>query len=302
MPTGLDNYNAYYSDIYKDRWPELKKSLESPPHHVLRRNTFVDDATLEVFWAQTAGPEALGVGTPHPHLPNCFWALENFKLENFAADILPYYKMDPASIFAARSLDVQPGHVVLDMCAAPGGKTLVLCESLGEDGRLIANELSAKRRFRLMSVIKHYIPADLRRRIDVRGHDGAMYGLKMPQHFDRILLDAPCSGDRGLLQKPSELDSWTPKRAKNFGIRQYSLLASAFNSLKPGGEMVYSTCALSPFENDGVIDKLFKKKDGEFSVLPIADDWGEATRHGRLLLPDRDQAGPIFFCRLRKNS
>jgi 16S rRNA C967 or C1407 C5-methylase (RsmB/RsmF family) len=208
--------------------------------------------------------------------------------------------MDPASIAAARALDVQDGDVVLDMCAAPGGKTLILAEGLGTRGQMVANEISPQRRFRLMGVLKQYMTERARPQVDVRGFDGVQYGLKKPNTFDRVLLDAPCSGDRGLMQKPGELALWSEKKTKNMALRQYALLASAFAALKPGGTLVYSTCALSPHENDGVIDKLSKKKGGQFEVLKPPCPLGEGTTHGRLILPDRDQAGPIFFAVVKK--
>lgn len=289
-------YDQTYSELFGARWEPLKQALLAEAHHVARKNRFYFTEHPE----DTSALESPGIGAIYPHLESCYYATETFDLKNYSSELLPFYKMDPASIFAARALAVQAGDRVLDMCAAPGGKTLVLAETLGANGRLVANELSPKRRFRMMSVIKHYVPPDIRPQIDITGFDGSRYGLKVKDAYDRILLDAPCSGDRGLLHKPEELKEWTPKRPKNFAIRQYALLASAFMALKPGGRLVYSTCAISPYENDGVIEKLFKKKDGQFRVLENAAPIGEATQHGRLILPDQDQAGPIYFSVIEK--
>lgn len=293
---GKEAYDKTYSELFGARWRALKEALLQEPYHVARKNEF--------FFKESAQKVTdfadLGIGGPYDPLPGCYNVDERFELKNFDPTFMPFYKMDPASIVAARALNVQEGDRVLDMCAAPGGKTLVLIERIGAKGKLTANELSPKRRFRMMSVIKHYVPQDVRSQVDITGFDGSIYGLKVKDAFDRILLDAPCSGDRGLLQKSQELSEWTPKRPKNFAIRQYALLASAFMALKPGGTLVYSTCAISPFENDGVIDKLFKKKGGEFEIIPSESPLGEPTKHGRLILPDKDQAGPIYFCILKK--
>lgn len=256
---GLTAYHAFYKDVYGDRWEALFEALKAPAHQVERENKFHKE---------------------HPKL---------------AAT----YKMDPASILAATALQVESGDQVLDMCAAPGGKSLVLCESLGS-GTLVANELSENRRIRLLAVLKQYLPATMLKKISVKGSDGNKYGLKMRDTFDRILLDAPCSGDRHLVQKPSSLEKWSPKSPKSMAIRQYSLLASAFNALKPGGTLVYSTCAISPLENDGVIDKLFKKKPEEFRILRRPQELGEPTTHGHILLPDKHKAGPIYFSIIKK--
>lgn len=290
-------YDQTYEELFGARWELLKQALFAPPYHVARKNLFY----FETYPKEVENFSQLGIGAPDPRIPNCYTVDDRFRLDNFTEELFPFYKMDPASILAARALDVQPGDHVLDMCAAPGGKTLVLVEKIGRKGKLVANELSPKRRFRMMSVIKNYIPSELRSNISVTGFDGSVHGLKVKAAYDRILLDAPCSGDRGLLQKPQELSEWSPKRPKNFAIRQYALLASAFMALKPGGTLVYSTCAISPFENDGVIDKLFKKKEGEFSVVHKDLNFGEPTRHGRLILPDKDFAGPIYFAVIKKS-
>jgi len=299
---GPEAYHAYHREFFGPRWDDLRPLLEAEAFHVARLNGFYLEANPDFL--QSTSPEqfaAWGIGPAYEPLANCFQVSENFHLNHFTSAQLPFYKMDPASIAAARALEVQDGDTVLDMCAAPGGKTLVLAEGLGPTGQMVANELSPKRRFRMMAVLKRYLSEEARARVDVRGFDGALYGLKKPETYDRILLDAPCSGDRGLLHKPVELENWSPKRAKNFAIRQYALLASAFSALKPGGRLVYSTCALSPFENDGVIEKLGKKKPGLFQVKKTTGVLGEETEYGRLILPDRHQAGPIFFAVVEKN-
>jgi 16S rRNA C967 or C1407 C5-methylase (RsmB/RsmF family) len=299
---GPEAYHAYYRGHFGARWERLRALLEGDAFHVARLNGFFL-AENPQFLKTTAAAEleAWGIGEPDTRLANCFHVSTAFNTNKFPAPLLPFYKMDPASIVAARALNVQDGDAVLDMCAAPGGKTLVLAEGLGRSGTLVANEISANRRFRMMGVLKSYLTENVRARVDVRGFDGVLYGLKKPNTFDRILLDAPCSGDRGLLHKPADLETWSEKRAKNLAVRQYSLLASALSALKPGGTLVYSTCALSPFENDGVVEKLFKKKKGEFEIVKAPSDWGEETEHGRLILPDTSQAGPIFFCVVKKS-
>ncbi|MBY0314693.1 MAG: RsmB/NOP family class I SAM-dependent RNA methyltransferase [Bdellovibrionales bacterium] len=297
-------YEEHYQKIYGDRWPALYQALAAPTHHVARFNAFFPwehpEQTFE-HWKSSADKSRFGLGDKYPHLDHALEVDENFNLNDFTTPLLPFYKMDPASILAAQALQVQPGDRVLDMCAAPGGKTLVLIEAMGAEGQMIANELSPQRRFRMMSVIKRYVPESLRSRVDIRGVDGNMFGLKMKESFDRILLDAPCSGDRGLVQKSSELEGWTSKRPKNFAVRQYSLLASAFAAVKSGGRIVYSTCAIAREENDGVIEKLMKKKEGEFNIVRKEWPMGTPTDHGHIVLPDVDKAGPIFFSIIEKN-
>lgn len=204
------------------------------------------------------------------------------------------------------------------MCAAPGGKSLILIEAMcglkpgliksspmNLSGCFVANELSAKRRHRLMTVIKRYLPKEVRSLVRVRGEDGSRIGLHEKLSYDKVLLDAPCSGERGLFDKQSEIQQWKEKRSKSFAIRQYALLASAFMALKPGGRLVYSTCSISPYENDGVIEKFIKrqrkKDEANYKIQYHQEaELGEATEHGTQFLPDRQGWGPIYFAVIEK--
>jgi 16S rRNA C967 or C1407 C5-methylase (RsmB/RsmF family) len=296
---GEEAFNKYFTQVYGSRWPEIFEALFHKDEKVARRNLFA---------SFPENPNQLGVGEAITEWPHCFKILENFDPSLWNQEVKPYYRMDPASLAPAKALDIKKGDQVLDMCAAPGGKTLVLLESLfnpEEDfdlsGKMVANELSVKRRHRMMSVFKGHLPKEIRQRIEITGVDGSKIGLFKKECFDRILLDAPCSGERGVVQKKSELAEWKEKRSKNFGIRQYSLLASAFSSLKPGGRIVYSTCSISPYENDQVIAKLLKRKGSEVEVLDSPEyQKSEETEYGRQYLPDQDGWGPIFFAVVEK--
>lgn len=220
----------------------------------------------------------------------------------FAEGQTEFYKMDPASIMVARSLKVQPDDLVLDMCAAPGGKSLILAEGLKETGQLISNEISKDRRERLMRVFQDYIPKDQRQNIYVKGLDGNQYGLQMPETFDRVLCDVPCSGERHLIENATEFKAWTEKRSRNLAIRQYSLLSSGWLACKPGGRLVYSTCSISPLENDEIIKKLKKRRGIE--VLREVDlkenSFIEPTEFGYQILPDTCNFGPMYFAVMLK--
>lgn len=294
-----EKYHNYYRSIFNEKWDEIFTALTKPDRHVLRANKFY---FLENTNQQPQSLKGVGELVDLPPLKNCFNVELNFSLNEFSELLLPFYKMDAASIIPALALDVAPDSHVLDMCAAPGGKSLVLFEQLEASGRLTCNEYSSKRKHRLMSVIKRYIPHELRHQAFIHGQDGNLYGLRSPENFDRILLDAPCSGDRDLIQTPSELDEWKEKRTKSFGIRQYSLLASALSALKPGGNLIYSTCSLSPYENDEVIKKLIKRRGEEFNIVDAHfDHWGQKTEYGNLILPTENGFGPIFYAKLIKN-
>jgi 16S rRNA C967 or C1407 C5-methylase (RsmB/RsmF family) len=216
------------------------------------------------------------------------------------------YHLDGASLYAARALGVKPGGIVLDMCAAPGGKTLALAAALAGQGSLLANELSEGRRARLRRVLDTALPPEWRATVSVGGRDASRFGMREPSSYDFVLLDAPCSSERHLLESVKHMEEWTPGRSKNLSKRQVALIAAAADTLRPGGTLVYSTCALSPLENDGVVRTLLKKREEMQIERPEAlnaPQGADRTEYGVHILPDRcGGMGPIYFARLVKIS
>ncbi|MBO7639382.1 MAG: RsmB/NOP family class I SAM-dependent RNA methyltransferase [Treponema sp.] len=172
----------------------------------------------------------------------------------------PYF-MDAASVCAALCLPLDKADHVLDLCAAPGGKTLVIAGNLGSDSSLVSNERSPERKNRLAKVISESLPQSLSRRIEVKCSDGSTWCRKEIDCFDSILLDAPCSSERHVLNDSHYLDQWSPARIKTLSMEEWALLSCAWRLLRGGGYLLYSTCALSPDENDGVVARLLKKFD-----------------------------------------
>ena len=171
------------------------------------------------------------------------------------------YFLDSASVRAAVSLPLSGAKKILDMCAAPGGKTLVLASNMDDDAILFSNERSPERKRRLDRTVQTCLPEEISSRVKTSCKDGAKLCLEPQNMFDRILLDAPCSSERHVLADPKYLNEWSPSRIKTLSVSQWALLSCAWRILAPGGFMVYSTCALSPDENDKVISKLLKKFD-----------------------------------------
>lgn len=218
------------------------------------------------------------------------------------AEILEPYFLDEASVFAAESLDVHPGMDVLDMCAAPGGKSLVIASKLQGQGSLQSNDRSPDRRNRLLKVLDSSLPQAWREIINVTGYDGVKFGLHKKESYDRILLDAPCSSDRHVLNSPTHLAEWSSKRVKRLSVEQGALLAAAVDALRPGGILVYGTCALAPLENDAVVQKILKKRPSmEFVAIDNIPEGADRTEFGVHILPDKTNgAGPIYCSKLRK--
>lgn len=227
----------------------------------------------------------------------------------YAEGLLLPYRMDRASVLAARSLPLPGEGRVLDACAAPGGKSLVLASRMADlpGLTLTSNELSSDRRRRLRDVLERHLPPDLAARVAVTGFDAASRARRERDAWDAILLDAPCSSERHVLASPAHLAAWTEARVRNLAARQWSLLSSAFLLLKEGGSLVYSTCALSPEENDGVAGRLAAKYGGRVLFEPVTEEEApegpafERTEYGILVLPDTARgAGPMYVCRVRK--
>lgn len=218
------------------------------------------------------------------------------------------YTLDEASIVAALALPMNQGDLVLDMCAAPGGKALILAEELFKDGKggeLIANELSFSRRKRLEEVVRAHVPEEFASKIQITSWDAEKIGIRGPGRFDKILLDAPCSSERHLLHQNEEMSDWKVSRTKQLSKRQYSLLCSALLALKPGGVVLYSTCSISPLENDGVIERILDRKADQVEIfeIPVSSFSVERTKYGNQIFPDvADGAGPIYFSALKKKN
>ena len=227
----------------------------------------------------------------------------------FSDGLLVPYFLDYASVLAARSLrlsalseETGKPAAILDACAAPGGKSLVIAASLPEAAALLCNELSAERRRRLSDVLDKHLPPEKRRQVQVSGFDAAAQARRKSEHnrFDAILLDAPCSSEAHVLKSESALREWTAARPRFLALRQWALLSAAFLCLKPGGCLVYSTCAITPLENDGVAARLLKKY-GSHAVLDPPDfNEGEKTAYGKIILPDAGSCGPLYIARFKK--
>ena len=213
------------------------------------------------------------------------------------------YMLDRASILAASSLDLKNALAILDACAAPGGKSLVLASHMEKTAQLLSNEFSAERRRRLVSVLDGHLDSGLRQRVIVSGFDAGKSGGRKSEwnRFDAILLDAPCSSERHVIKNERALVEWTPARPRSLSQRQWALLSAAFLLLKPGGSLVYATCAITQAENDGVVSRLLEKYSESINVDEPDFKEGEKTNYGRLILPDtQDGMGPMYVARFRK--
>lgn len=189
-----------------------------------------------------------------------------------------YYIQEASAMVPAMLCGVQPGERVLDLCAAPGGKSTKLAASLRGKGILVANEIHPER----AKVLSANLERMGVRNALVTNETPQKLASRFPLYFDRVVVDAPCSGE-GMFRKDEEaLKQWSLENVRMCAERQAQILEEAASMLRPGGVMVYSTCTFSPEENEGVIYH-FLMTHPEFSVINISDmpgikakEWGFA--------------------------
>lgn len=167
-----------------------------------------------------------------------------------------FYIQNLSSILDTLVLDPKPNEKILDMCAAPGSKTTHIADLTRNNSTIIANEIEVSRTNSLRNVVEQFGATSVKIGIS----DGRDFGKKYPDYFDRVLLDAPCSGEGMIYMRgPKPLRFWSIKKAKGSSTVQKELIESAFRTLKKGGTLVYSTCTLEPEENEGVVTHLLSK-------------------------------------------
>ncbi len=175
------------------------------------------------------------------------------------------YVQAKATTLAAAVLDPRPGQLVLDLAAAPGGKATQIAAALGNTGLLVANEPHPGR---LPALVGHLERCGAHNTL-VTAAPGAMMARWFHNVFDRVLLDAPCSGDGILCKDRHMLAYWSPEDARRKSVQQVGLLRAAFHMLRPGGRLVYSTCSLSTEENEDVLLGLVKRYGDLVDLEPV---------------------------------
>lgn len=270
-----------------DEYEQFKQSYQQAPHAGIRINTL--KISKEQF--SRISPFSLA---PIP------WCETGYYVEKSARPGRhPYYHaglyyiQEPSAMAPAELLGVVPGDRVLDLCAAPGGKSTQIAAKLAGSGLLISNDLSPDR---TKALAKNVEMCGVRNAV-VLNETPDRIAEVFPQFFTKILIDAPCSGE-GMFRKDADmLKHWDPSSPHKYADMQREILSSAAKMLCKGGRLVYSTCTFSPEENEGII-AAFLKDHSEFSVVPIGDsEWfspGEAQwvmEHSR----QQDGAGDPDF-------
>ena len=184
-----------------------------------------------------------------------------------------YYLQEPSAMAPAAMLAARPGEQVLDLCAAPGGKSTQLADAMGGQGLLVSNEINPKRAKILSRNIERMgIPNALVLNMHPRDLEGPFAGF-----FDRIMVDAPCSGEGMFRKEEAASTDWSPETVAMCAQRQKEILRSAAKLLRPGGTLCYSTCTFAPEEDEGVMT-WFLREYSAFSPVEIDAPWFDPAR------------------------
>lgn len=241
----------------------------------------------EGFWIERDDEDTLPLGSAAEHLSGLFYIQE-------ASSMLPV-----AALFASESVPAQ----VLDVAAAPGSKTTQIAARMNNRGLLLANEFSASR----VKVLHANISRCGVSNVALTHFDGCVFGAALPESFDAILLDAPCSGEGVVRKDPDALKNWSPQSNQQIADTQKALIDSAFHALRPGGTLVYSTCTLNRAENEEVLAWLLARYPQAVAVDPLDRLFDGAnlalTAEGYLhVFPQIYDCEGFFVARLRKTA
>ncbi len=202
---------------------------------------------------------------------------------------------DPVSIVPCLALAPKKEDRILDMCAAPGTKTFILSFLTNNEAKIVANDISRQRVKRLrFNVEKFHLSVDVWNKS----------GRKIYEKFDRILLDAPCSGE-GMVNKSEKLfKHWSEKRVKDLAKKQKRLVKHAYSILNPGGTLVYSTCTFEREENEKVIEFLLEKTDAKLDDINVKINHipgiTDSTKQCMRIYPEHNQTGGFFVAKIMK--
>ena len=179
-----------------------------------------------------------------------------------------YYIQEPSAMLPASILPIGKGDKVLDLCAAPGGKSVAIASKLNGSGLLIANDISVSR---TAALVKNLQVAGAFNTIVTAETPGRL-SLHFKEYFDKILLDVPCSGEGMFRRKPDMVKDWLDKGPLYYAEIQKDILDKAYSMLKPGGSLVYSTCTFSIEEDEGMIQWFTDTyKDMEICSVPFKE-------------------------------
>jgi 16S rRNA C967 or C1407 C5-methylase (RsmB/RsmF family)/NOL1/NOP2/fmu family ribosome biogenesis protein len=233
-------FEARMRELLGPEAPAFLDSYRRPAQRAVRANPLkLDPAAL---------PGLLGVDPdPVPWCREAFFLPAGARVGDTPAHAAGLcYVQEPSALAVGEALDVRPGQRVLDLAAAPGGKTTLVAGRLGGQGVVVANEVQRGRVQALADNLDRWGSG----RTVLAGETVARLAERLPGSFDRVLLDAPCSGEGLFRRNPAAAAQWRPGHVRGNAERQRGLLAAAARLVRPGGVLVYATCTFAPEENE----------------------------------------------------
>ncbi|MFQ5571307.1 MAG: RsmB/NOP family class I SAM-dependent RNA methyltransferase [Rhodothermales bacterium] len=293
-----------------DRYDEVVRTFAEPTATGFRINTLRAEPGTVVRELEAQGIHLHSVDWK----ADAFWVVPEERAALLASAAYAeqrLYVQNLASMIPPLVLDARPGERVLDLAAAPGSKTLQLACQMQDKGEIAAVEIVKGRFFKLRDNLAAQGATNVRTYLQ----DGTKAWRYRPEHFDRVLLDAPCSTEgRFRVGEPDTYAYWSLRKIKEMARKQRRLLFSAVHCLRPGGVLVYSTCSFAPEENEAVLDKTLRTFGDALRLEPLGLEldtmqpplasWQDrAFRHdlsaARRLLPTATMEG-FFVCKIRK--
>lgn len=256
----MEQFDARMKSLLKDEYDDFKKALLEKPVKglYLNRNKKNVERVLEKQYIEH-----------HPIVENGYLYDENYhpgRSAYFLAGL--YYIQEPSAMLVADALPIEPDDFVLDMCAAPGGKSCEIASRLTEEGVLIANDIDASRARILSENIERF---GLDNTI-VTNVDPMRFTKQFQDAFDKIVLDAPCSGEGMFRKLEQAVDTWSEDKVLECAHIQKNLLKGAYDMLKQGGMVIYSTCTYSYEENEAMVH--YAVDELGFELLPLSKSHG----------------------------
>lgn len=285
----MENFFDEIHGILKDEFSDFLMCCDMPPYRGLRLNKL--KCSFEALRDNIGFPLK-----PTPfcsdgfYIPEGIGSLGNHPLHCAGA----FYIQEPSAMSAVSLLSVQKGDFVLDLCAAPGGKSTQIAAQLDSTGLVWSNEIIAGRANILLSNIERM---GVKNAVVSSCHPQVLCE-RLPGFFDKILVDAPCSGEGMFRKDETIIPEWTKENVRACANRQLQILESAKLALKSGGVIVYSTCTFSEEENEGVIQK-FLSLNPDFELEDGGGDFGRPTMtYAKRIFP-MDGGEGHFAARLR---
>ena len=271
-------------------------SLEQEKYQALRLNPLKQNCQGETAAQVLSESNDFG-------LKSVPWAEQGYYYENAARpgkhpyhEAGLYYIQEPSAMAPVSLLEVQPGERVLDLCAAPGGKSTQIAAALQGKGLLVCNEIHPAR----AKILSENIERMGVRNACVTNETPMRLTEAFPEYFDRILVDAPCSGEGMFRKNEAACEEWSPENVELCANRQDEILDCAARMLRPGGRLVYSTCTFAPLENEGTISR-FVDRHPEYEILStkkIKETFGQTGCDGVPAWTDKPVEGIADTLRL----